>query len=264
MNKLTLSLVIILITSFSAHCAAAVWQETNQWDENWEREYQHWIQKNLRRDIFTQRGTILYRLPTDCADALYAIRFLFAYQNKLPFVIHDIESKGDGPNLITNQSNQFDHIENEDERARAFLEFILTHKVSTVALVDDTFPVSYELINAGDIYLVEWSFFGFSRHPYRHSYILKGFDANRDIIYYYSDEPKIVRLLDVNVKLPKFDFFGPPFGFRRWRQPKHYGLKESEIPLIDGYSLNQYALLKKVGPRKILKEINRRRKNFPI
>lgn len=249
-----LSLMILLILSMSSlRSNAEVWHSTKSWDEQWERKYEEWVGLNLKTNIFTENEGVLGKISTDCADALYDIRIQFAYEHSLPFIINAPESVSTINTLFGSNTSMFDAIKDERNRVRAFINYI-NEEAGTETIVKDTFPVAIKEINAGIVYIVEWSLFGKMN---RHSYILKGFDENLELIYFASDAPKKIRKLQIDRKYPRFSYSSAPFGFRRWKHPEHLLIRESDIPPEAGYSIEQYKLLEKVGKRQILKEIRR-------
>lgn len=252
-RALVLSLSLFLI-GFTAH--AEVWQANQKWDADWEHEYERWVSNNLNTEIFRDGRTLLSGLPTDCADALYAIRVLFAYQNSLPFVINAPDVLQSKMKTFSNDTSMFDSITDEKKRVRAFINY-LGDEVGARNLQKDTFPVAISEINSGIIYIVEWRLFGMGKMN-QHSYILKGFDSDNELIYYYSDAPRKVRKLEVNVKYPRFSFDYAPYGFRRWKHPEHLLIAEKDIPAEAGYSREQYVLVNKVGKKQILSAIRAR------
>jgi hypothetical protein len=242
---------------YQKNALAEVWHSNQVWDSNREHEYQEWVSKTLTTNVFTSDEGILGGLATDCADALYAIRIAFAYEKSLPFEVNAPEVLRKKMKYFGSTTSMFDHIKNEKNRVRAFIEFVIQES-GTESLINDTYPVQINEIDSGIIYVVEWSLFG---KPERHSYILKGFNEYRELLYYASDAPIKVRKLQIDTKYPRFSYSEAPFGFRRWKHPEHLALLESHIPKVDGYGLDQYELLKRVGKKGILKEIHRILKN---
>jgi hypothetical protein len=194
---------------------------------------------------------LLGELSTDCADALYAIRIQFAYEHGLPFIINAPDILRNKMRLFGSNTSMFDNIKNEKKRVRAFINFVMEES-GTNNLFKDSYPVKIKEINSGIIYVVEWSFFGKTN---RHSYIIKGFDADNELLYYASDAPRKIRKLQIDTKYPRFSYSSSPFGFRRWKHPEHLLIAEKDIPDSEGYSNEQYVLLNRVGKKQILKEI---------
>lgn len=251
MHILSLSVLLFFSMSLST-LRAEVWHSNQEWNQSWEKEYQLWVEKTLRTDVFTSGEGLLGGLSTDCADMLYAIRIQFAYENSLPFVVNAPDVLKPQMKYFGSDTAMFDSIKDEKKRVRAFINFIM-EELGTNDLFKDTFPVQIKQIDSGIVYVVEWSFFG-KRN--RHSYIIKGFNADRELLYYASDAPRKVRKLQIDTKYPRFSYDSAPFGFRRWKHPEHLKLSEKEIPAITGYSDEQYQLLRKVGKKQILKSIH--------
>jgi hypothetical protein len=253
-----LSLFVVLFFSMSVHNAhAEVWQATESWNSYWENDYQKWVNENLKTNVFTGSEGLLAGISTDCADLLYDVRIQYAYEHSLPFVINAPEVLMPKMKIFGNNTSMFDSIVNERSRVRAFINYI-NDEEGTSTIFKDTFPVAIKEINSGILYLVEWSLFGKLEH---HSYIIKGFDVDHELLYYASDAPRKVRKLQIDTKYPRFSYGSAPFGFRRWRHPEHLLIAEKDIPTESGYSTEQYKLLAKVGKKQILKEIRRQLQN---
>lgn len=253
MNNLKLFFLIFFSMVLSS-AQAEVWHSTNTWDRQWEKEYEDWVAKTLRTDVFTSDSGLLGGIATDCADALYDVRIQFAYENSLPFVINAPDVLSDKMKTFGSDTNMFDNIKDEKKRVRAFINYI-NDEVGTDSLTKDTYPVKISEINAGIVYKVVWYLFGKEEH---HSYILKGFGDDGELRYYASDAPRKVRKLQIDSPFPRFSFDSAPYGFRRWKHPEHLLMKESEIPAEEGYSREQYDLANKYGKKEVLKEIRRR------
>ena len=81
MKKMTMkSLTVLAVLGGLQTAQASVWKEQNQWDSSWEEKYSNWIQTSFNEDIFTAGK---YKgIPTDCADAVYAARAIFSFENR--------------------------------------------------------------------------------------------------------------------------------------------------------------------------------------
>ena len=242
-----------IFSMFHSSAQAVVWETKNNWNPQWEKKYEFWILKNLTQDIFTRKGGILHGISTDCADALYAIRISFSYENQLPFVINAPDVIKDKMKFLSNETNMFDQIKNERERVRSFIEYV-SAEVGTENLERDTFPLAIKKIGPGSLYYVKWSFWGKTSH---HSYIIKGFDENNELLYYASDAPPKVRKLQIDSPYPRFSFDSAPYGFRRWKWPNELLMNSDSIPAERGFSNEQYKLAEKFEKKKILKEIRK-------
>jgi hypothetical protein len=246
----------IFLSLRSIQIKAEVWHATEKWSAYWENEYQEWVNENLKTNIFTRDDGLLSHIATDCADLLYDIRIQYSYEHSLPFVINAPEVLQAKMKLFGNDTAMFDSITNGRLRVRAFINYI-NDEEGTATIINDTFPVAIKNINSGTLYLVDWSLFGKQEH---HSYIIKGFDEDKELLYYASDAPRKIRKLQIDTKYPRFSYGSAPLGFRRWKHPEHLLIAEKDIPAEDGYSIEQYKLLAKVGKKQILKEIRKQLK----
>lgn len=129
--------------SFSI-ASAQVWEAKNSWSADWEKKYQSWVEANWQADMFSRANlpngqrNPYYGLRADCADVVYSMRIIFAYENKLPFEINDPSG---GSNFVSNRMTRFNNISDPVKRIRAFLQFVYGI-VGTVTLPNDTYPVA--------------------------------------------------------------------------------------------------------------------------
>ena len=94
-----------------------------------------------------EKTPIYYKYSHDCADAVYAMRLIFSYEYKLPFVIHNPSRPG---KLISNRKKRWDKLPQE-KRVRKFLDYV-ADMTSTKSLSRDTYPIALDDIKPGDIY----------------------------------------------------------------------------------------------------------------
>ena len=96
---------------------AGVWVSTNSWSLDWEKKYSQWVKEEVETDVFTSGRW--KDLSTDCADAIYTIRAIFAYENNLPFHFRNPNKYGQ---RFTNKMSQFNRYTKEaDVRFKKFL-----------------------------------------------------------------------------------------------------------------------------------------------
>lgn len=252
--KFFVLLVFSMLTNFSQ---AEVWHATNTWDRHWEKEYESWVARTLTTDMFTRGDGLLAGVSADCADVLYDVRIRFSYEHSLPFIINAPDVLRDKMKTFGSDTTMFDSIKDERQRVRTFINYV-NDEVGTENLVRDTYPVAIKEINAGIIYHVVWWLFGKEEH---HSYVLKGFSDEHELLYYAGDAPRKVRRLQIDSPFPRFSYASAPYGFRRWKHPEHLAMNEKDIPMEDGYSDEQYRLVERVGKKEILKEIRRQLQN---
>jgi len=249
--------VALIFSMYQKTAQAEVWHSNQVWNSYWENEYKEWVRTSLKTNLFTSGDGLLGGLSADCADILYAIRIKFAYEHSLPFMINAPDVLRSKMKYFGSNTTMFDSITNERARVRAFIKFIM-EECGTSSLFIDTYPVQIKKIDSGIVYVVEWSLFG---KVQRHSYIIKGFNEDRELLYYAGDAPPKVRKLQIDTKYPRFSYSEAPFGFRKWKHPEHLSMLEKNIPKEDEYGNDQYVLLSKVGKKRILKEIHQILKN---
>lgn len=224
-RRLNLMIVFLLLFFVQLSTQAAVWENKFQWTDLWEEAYSKWVVAHWKINIFTDQNSILYNIPTDCADASYNMRALFAYTYKLPF------QAGPYNNLIRN----FDNIENETERFRAFI-MTVNKNVGTKTLMTDTYPIGINRnqFRPGIIFL--------SDKPVNHSVQVVELSATGIPTLYDSTEPARVRDLFVRKSFAPYTIKSNNEGYRAFKWPEHYRLKEDQIP---GFSRQQFEIMEK-------------------
>ena len=80
---LALALSLFVSHLVFAEDDGSVWSATRQWSTAEEERYAEWIENEVDEDFFLR-----YEIPTDCADAVYALRFIFARIRHLPQGVH--------------------------------------------------------------------------------------------------------------------------------------------------------------------------------
>lgn len=136
-----IGVLFALFGSISAQ--AAVWTDVNEWSPAWEQKFNQWVSQSWQTDVFSRKSlpngqsNPYQGLRSDCADTVYSMRIIFAYENKLPFVIKDPTSSN---NTISNRMSRFDK-DHESIRIKKFLNYIF-NIASTRSLPSDTYPVA--------------------------------------------------------------------------------------------------------------------------
>jgi hypothetical protein len=214
-----------------AESQAAVWPSQHQWNEDWENRFGQWLSRDFTGNIFTTgkyAGT-----QQDCADAVYFARLVFAYENKLPFVIGD--PKGGG--TISSETSAFDNLP-PPKRFRRFMDQV-GNSVSTNTMMNDTYPIALnrDWFRPGVVAALPRTFKGGTEQP-GHDQIVTKVERNGVIHYLKSTVPAKVHKLE-HTTLIAFVPTSSGGSFRYWKQPQHYGRAESSLP---GYSTEQYSL----------------------
>jgi hypothetical protein len=138
-----------------------VWQVGNrQWTVEEEENYSQWVEANITEDFF-----IRYKIPIDCADVPYAIRWIYARIAHLPAAATTKEGQFIG-HWSTHWGNLPTRPEwHKDRRFRAALLHMLT-ETTTRTLPFDTYPIRITLdsVTPGTVFFVTESHSGIIGH----------------------------------------------------------------------------------------------------
>jgi hypothetical protein len=164
-------LVFLLIILVSTPCFSQTLNESSDqvWevgDRRWtveeERRFERWVDETLTEDFF-----IRHNIPTDCADAVYAIRWIYARIAHLPAAATTKDGR-----WIGHWSTDWKHLSTDpewhrDERFRAALRYLFP-KTWTGTLPFDTYPVriSPHSVTPGTVFLVTESHTGIIGHVF--------------------------------------------------------------------------------------------------
>lgn len=205
--------VILLFLSPSLH--AAVWEETHAWSDADEERFARFIAQ-VPLDVFNSASSRWRGIATDCADAAYTLRVIFAAENGLP-----VDFANDGGKNLSNQNSDFDSIPAGDARLRKFIGLVNQY-TNTRTIVRDTYPVQItrRYVRPGALFV----------HPdggpnvhitYRpgHVYYLRDLGENGLITYVSSTVPVAVRDLNLQFGIVFAPFYQTS-GYRAWRWPK--------------------------------------------
>ncbi len=240
------SILVILfaVSVFStANASAAVWSATNSWNASWEDRYHSWVKTDWSRTIFSDRSSKFYGLRPDCADTVYAMRLIFAYQNALPFEVTDPSSTN---RRITHEISRFDD-KPANERPKAFLKYLFGI-LSTRSLPNDSYPVA---VNRREF---RAGIFGLAVKANHHSWTVKDISRYGVPTFYYStvgnSGASVVTLKEKNAWYnPSWVFEGAisgglpvassHAGYRAFKWPSELG---SPALLVSRSSMEQYQI----------------------
>ncbi|MBS3917987.1 MAG: hypothetical protein KG012_03765 [Deltaproteobacteria bacterium] len=167
MPLLVLSLILLISTpSFCQTLSESTDQIWEVGDRRWtieeERRFEKWVEETITEDFF-----IPYKIPTDCADAVYAIRWIYARIAHLPAAATTKDGK-----LVGHWSTDWKHLPthpewHQDKRFRAVL-FYLFPRTWTGTLPLDTYPVriSTDSVTPGTLFLETESHTGMIRRVF--------------------------------------------------------------------------------------------------
>jgi hypothetical protein len=121
--------------------AGTIWPVTAAWNAEWEQKFSDWIANETGPEFFLR-----HQIATDCADAAYAFRWIFARMHGLPAADH-LSVTGD---LLTNETllPEWESLATapdwqDDQRFRAALNYLLDNTY-THSLMEDLYPVSVD------------------------------------------------------------------------------------------------------------------------
>jgi hypothetical protein len=162
-------LIFFLVILFSAPVIGqALHESTDQvWEVNdrrWtvEEEYRFakWVDETITEDFF-----IHHKIPTDCADAVYAIRWIYARIRQLPAAATTKDGK-----WIGHWSTDWKHFPTDpewhkDERFKAILLYLFS-QTWTGTLPLDTYPIliSPDSVTPGTVFFMAESHAGLIAH----------------------------------------------------------------------------------------------------
>lgn len=239
--RYTVVCISLLLFSLLNTARAEIWKAENKWNDKWEGTYQNWVKKNWTEEFFmNEKKPIYYKYSHDCADAVYAMRLVFAYEHKLPFVIHNSQRKRKKKKGRKNKKRQSRYISNrmkrwdrhpEAVRVRKFMDYV-ADMTSTKTLGIDTYPIKLNQIKPGDLYAA----------PGVHSYQIVNVTKAGVAEVMSSTTPKAPRFLD---RIESFPFYVPEDskhhrdGYRRFIQPQNIRKPLKKQP---GFSTEQYKI----------------------
>lgn len=224
MKKFAVSALLMMTASLAQ---ASVWDATETWNMAHEARFGQWI-KEMRPDVFSNPSSRYYGISTDCADAAYTLRTIFAYENKLPVRFQNSDR-------LSNKSDAFDNVANEWDRVKAFIRR-LNYDTGTYSIPSDTYPVAINRANVrpGTMF-VHASSGNNVPITYRsgHVYYLQDVRDNGQIKYISSTVPAAVRELGVRIGIQ----FAPQeknSGYRAWKWPdsdERPGMSEEQFAM---------------------------------
>ena len=161
--------MVLLIFLFSTSAFGEIVKESplQVWavsDRRWTVEEEHqfgkWVEENVTEDFFIRN-----KIPVDCADVPYALRWIYARIAHLPAAATTKDNR-----LIGHWSTNWGHLPNhpewhKDQRFRAALLFML-NETTTRTLPFDTYPIRIdrESVTPGTVFFISESHSGIIAH----------------------------------------------------------------------------------------------------
>jgi hypothetical protein len=242
--KVVSKIVFVGALALAATSEAAVWSTTNQWSEAKEREFGKFI-NNLPLDFFSRPGTAYSGIPTDCADAAYFLRTIFAFENGLPVDFFNWENRD-----LSNTSSDFDSFPAGRERLLKFMNR-LRRATDTGTLIRETYPIAINRssVRPGSMFLHSpKKGEGPKVYNSAHVFYVQNVANNGLVTYISSTVPIAVRNLNARNGYV-FTPFNINSGYRAWKWP---GTMTQALETRNNGSTEQFRL----GRWKTFSELN--------
>lgn len=235
-------LILFLLILFSTSSFSQTLQESplqvwkvdeRRWTIEEEENYTRWVEANITEDFF-----IRYKIPVDCADVPYAIRWIYSRIAHLPAGATTKDNE-----LIGHWTTKWGHLPthsewHQDPRFRTALRFMLT-ETTTRTLPSDTYPIRIDRdsVAPGTVFFVTESHSGVISHV-----VLDGSHAHPLQTWEATVPAKVQKMSGRNFLAPRPEstiysglvkFRWPIFENERWKY-----LPATEHPF---YSLEQYS-----------------------
>lgn len=255
-------LILLLLISFATpsfsqsvkESPLQIWKVGDRrWTVEDEVQYGKWVEENITEDFF-----IRYKIPIDCADVPYAVRWIYARIAHLPAAASTKEG-----NLIGHWSTDWGkfptHPEwHKDLRFRKALLHILT-ETTTRTLPLDTYPIRIDpdSVTPGTVFFVTESHSGIIGHV-----ILDGSSVHPLQTWEATSPVKVQKMSERDFLTPRPEstiysglvkFRWPVFENGKWKylpagEHPFYSLEQYSGSFSEGYSDFVEAVAKKIDP----------------
>ena len=211
-----------------------VWRVSDRrWTIEEEVRFGKWIEQNITEDFF-----IRFKIPVDCADVPYALRWIYARIAHLPAAATTKDNQ-----LMGHWSTRWGHLPThsewyKDQRFRAALLFMLG-ETTTRTLPSDTYPIRIdpESVTPGTVFFITESHSGIISHV-----ILDGSHAHPLQTWEATVPAKLQKMSEKNFLAPRPESTVCS-GLVKFRWPVLVDGQWNYLPLKEHpfYSLEQYS-----------------------
>jgi hypothetical protein len=243
-------LLIAAIFVAASSTSAKVWEDTQTWNQDWENKFARWMASDaVHKKMFIQSGSPWKGVVADCADAAYAFRAIFAYENSLAFAFLNPSGSRRSAKTISNRIKNFDRHRNPRKRVIAFINYIGKSIGSESFTRHATFSPRISSLQGGDHFT--YNIKGWFGRRIRHVYNIKKVSniGTFDVIYSSQD----IANNRQSMSRRKGKEFGNlphnPWGFRRFRWPQEIGVSTSNLPSARNASEEQFRWVKESGSK---------------
>jgi hypothetical protein len=255
-------LILLLLISFATpsfsqsvkESPLQIWKVGDRrWTVEEEHRYGRWVEENITEDFF-----IRYKIPIDCADVPYAVRWIYARIAHLPAAASTKDGK-----LIGHWSTEWGKLPTHSEwhkdlRFRKALLHILT-ETTTRTLPLDTYPVRIDpdSVTPGTTFFITESHSGIIGHV-----ILDGSSVHPLQTWEATSPVKVQKMSERDFLTPRPEstiysglvkFRWPVFENGKWKylpagEHPFYSLEQYSGSFSEGYSDFVEAVAKKIDP----------------
>lgn len=158
----------LILTLFTLATQAAVWQTTKDWSWQDEQDYEAWMKSDkANKDMFVSKESPWYGISADCADASYALRIIYSYEQGLPFAFRNPSGARGKNATITNKTSKFNKYPQGEKRVIAFINYLGLSVGTENLSYNDTYPTAISSIAPGTLFTYKIKTRnGFVRHSY--------------------------------------------------------------------------------------------------
>lgn len=146
---MTFAILLGLLVASGSVLRAEVWHAVNEWTMEEELRFGAWVSEYVDENFF-----INHKIPVDCADVSYGLRWIYARIRRLP-----AGATGKYGEFIGHWSKDWDHLPSysrwdKDPRFRAALRTVLG-VTTTESIPNDTYPIAVtpSLVTPGTVFL---------------------------------------------------------------------------------------------------------------
>lgn len=220
---------------------AAVWNADKEWTVDFEKEYSQWMASSaVYPTMFRDKKSKYYGISADCADAAYALKAIFAYENSLPFAVV-LPTGSRKKKTFSNKQTRFDKYGPENKRLVAMINYLADVVGSESLTFNDTYPIALKTIAPSALFTYKIKArFG---KRIRHVYTIKDVTINGNFDLIYSTQAIRKKKMPMNYRKSKALVNAPQgnWGFRRLKWPRLLYASSSQYPVELGYSREQYS-----------------------
>lgn len=253
MKKILLTFLSFFSLSLFSLLSAAVWEDHEQWSLEHEKKFSEWMESdNVHEYMFVNPGSRYYGINADCADAAYALRAIYAFENNLPFAIVNPSGSRDGISTLNNRLSNWDRFSEGMPRLKAMINEIAVSVGTDNLAYMDTYPVAIKGIRPGTVYITKVNVA--DDYFIKHTFNIKKINEVGTFDVLYSSESiqatgaPMQRRKDKEMDVLPSD----PYGYRQFRWPSHLGVKIKSLPEEMQASFEQFIMARTMDARQFM------------